>query len=711
MTASEALEKYFGYHQFRPLQEDIIANALAGNDAIVLMPTGGGKSVCFQIPALLREGMAIVVSPLISLMKDQVEALKANGISAAYLNSSQDAATQRQVIDDAMTGTLALLYVSPERLLTRDFYQLIQSVSVSLFAVDEAHCISSWGHDFRPEYTKLKFLKEKFPDVPLMALTATADPTTQEDIIRQLGMNQPEVFISSFDRPNLDLTVLPGHKRIEIITRFIQDRPKQSGIIYCLARKTTESIAEKLRNAGFNAAHYHAGMPEKERSKVQESFIRDQTPIICATIAFGMGIDKSNVRWVIHYNLPKNLEGYYQEIGRAGRDGLPSETLLFYSYGDVMKLSSFIEEGGNSEVETAKLESMKEYAQARICRRKILLNYFGEPLQEDCGHCDVCRNPPAYINATVLAQKALSAVVRTKQQVGLQLLTDVLRGSQKQEVLAKGYQQIKTFGAGSDLTEFTWQQYLLQFIQLGLLRPNLMNNHVLELTPGGEKVLRGESQVQVVSVDTLMERRKQEAAEPPVEVKSQKELFHDAMRDRLETLRFLLAQEESRAPYMIFSDATLDDMVSRLPVATHTLKAVSGVTQHKLTSYGQAFLDEILAFIRESDASGAIPRTITQKVSWAWYQSGLSPEEVARQRQLNETTIHSHLVDLFLQNFPIDPGGFVSTWETDQVREAKKELEAPKQLKVYFEHFEKAMAYPKIRWALAVLEKEEREAS
>ncbi|HAA23212.1 MAG TPA: DNA helicase RecQ, partial [Cytophagales bacterium] len=573
MTPQEALQKYFGYDNFRPMQAEVISEAMEGKDALVLMPTGGGKSVCYQIPALLREGVGVIVSPLISLMKDQVEALKANGIAAAYLNSSQPMAEQQAVITEVQEGTLAMLYVSPERLLTRDFYNLLKSIPVSVFAIDEAHCISAWGHDFRPEYTKLKFLKEQFAEVPLMALTATADPTTREDIQEQLGITNTRQFVASFDRPNLDLMVLPANRRIEIITRFIQDRPGQSGIIYCLARKTTEQIATKLRNAGFNAAHYHGQMTPEERNRVQEQFIRDQVPIICATVAFGMGIDKSNVRWVMHYNLPKNLEGYYQEIGRAGRDGQPSETILFYSYGDVQMLNRFIEEGGNQEVERAKLDSMNEYAQAKICRRKILLNYFGERLTEDCGHCDVCRNPPKYLDGTILAQKALSAVVRSQQKVGLQMLTDVLRGSRKKELLAAGHDKIKTFGAGADLSEFAWQQYLLQFIQLGLIRPNFKHNHVLELTPTGEAVLKGEQPVRVVSVDTLMQQRKQEAAEKAVRPKSKKELFYDGLADRLKSLRYLLAQEEGRAPYMVFSDATLEDMQSRLPVAEHTFKA------------------------------------------------------------------------------------------------------------------------------------------
>ena len=679
---------------------------MQGKDALVLMPTGGGKSVCYQIPALLRKGVGIVVSPLISLMKDQVEALKANGIAAAFLNSSQGAAEQQTILQEVRAGELALLYVSPERLLSRDFYDLMREIPLALVAIDEAHCISAWGHDFRPEYTKLKFIKEQFPEVPLMALTATADPTTREDIVEQLAMTAPEIYVASFDRPNLDLTVLPGNKRFEIISNFIQKQPKASGIVYCLARKTTESLAEKLRNAGYNAAHYHGKMTPEERNRVQEQFIRDEVPIICATIAFGMGIDKSNVRWVIHYNLPKNLEGYYQEIGRAGRDGLPSETLLFNGYQDAQLLESFIMEGGNQEVEMAKLKAMREYADAKICRRKILLNYFGEHLGEDCGHCDVCRNPPKYLDATILAQKALSAIVRTRQQVGLQMLTDVLRGSRKKEVLAAGFDQIKTFGAGSDLNEFSWQQYLMQFIQLGLMRPNFRANHVLEITEAGQAVLRGEQSVQVVSVDTLMERRKQEAQVAREPSKSNTQLFEEGLAERLKALRFLTAQEEGRAPYMIFSDATLADMRDRLPLTLKEFGRVSGVTEHKQAQYGQLFLDDILAFLREKDAEDTNLPKLSQKMTWAWFQSGLAPAEIARQRSKMESTIHSHLVDFYQQGYPIDPMAFVSEWEVDQVRTARAKLNHPKQLKAYHEHFEENLSYATIRWALAVIDHE-----
>ncbi|MEM9987328.1 MAG: DNA helicase RecQ, partial [Bacteroidota bacterium] len=454
---------------FRPYQEDIIQTLLSGQDALVLMPTGGGKSMCYQLPALIRTGMAVVVSPLIALMRDQVTALQANGISAAYLNSSQSSSEQNSVVEQALLSELKLLYVSPEKALSPDFFNLIKRVKISLFAIDEAHCISAWGHDFRPEYTQLGHLRGQFPDAPFVALTATADKPTRRDIIEQLNLSSPKEFVASFDRPNLSLEVRPGQRKFEAALAFVQERITQSGIIYCLTRKTTEQVAAKLQAKGLKAAAYHAGMDVASRTRIQDEFINDEVHVVCATIAFGMGIDKSNVRWVIHYNLPKNLENYYQEIGRAGRDGLPSDTLLFFSYGDLIQHRYFIEESNQAELLEAKLQRMEQYATAQICRRRVLLSYFGESVQSDCGNCDVCQNPPQRFDATVLAQKALSALVRLREKVGMSMLIDVLRGSNKKELKEKGYHQIKTYGAGADMSVGEWQHCLLQLLQMGYL--------------------------------------------------------------------------------------------------------------------------------------------------------------------------------------------------------------------------------------------------
>ena len=399
----ETLKEFFGYEKFRPLQEEIINAILKGNDNLVIMPTGGGKSICFQLPALILEGVTLVISPLIALMKDQVDGLNANGIPSAYLNSSQSAEENQRVLQLLTEGKVKLLYLAPESL---GFYEMVsQQVKISLVAIDEAHCISSWGHDFRPAYTQLGFLKKRLPDTPIIALTATADKATREDILTQLGLPNAKRHIASFDRPNISLEVRSAQDRVTQIVKFVSQRPNASGIIYCLSRKATEQVASRLSKQGFQAKAYHAGLKHEERAQIQEDFIYDKSQIICATIAFGMGIDKSNVRWVIHYNLPKNMEGYYQEIGRSGRDGIKAETILFYSYADVIQLKKFAENSGNKEVQLSKLERMQQYTEALSCRRKILLSYFGEFVEKDCGNCDVCKNPPAFFDGTVLAQK------------------------------------------------------------------------------------------------------------------------------------------------------------------------------------------------------------------------------------------------------------------------------------------------------------------
>ena len=445
MTPESTLKKHFGYDGFRPVQKEVIDKILDKNDALVVMPTGGGKSIIYQLPALILPGITVVVSPLIALMKDQVGALKANGIPAEFINSSLSDPEKREVFSRIRNNHLKLIYVSPERLVLDSFISFLKQLEISLFAIDEAHCISVWGHDFRPEYSQLSLLKENFPDTPIVALTATADKITQSDICKQIGINESNKFIASFDRPNLSLNVLPAKKRYEFIRDHIKASRNNSGIIYCLSRKSTESIARKLQADGINADFYHAGLSAAQRNKVQDDFINDNTLVICATIAFGMGIDKSNVRWVFHYNLPKNIESYYQEIGRAGRDGLPSETFLFYNFGDLIMLRKFAEESGQPEIQLAKLERIQQYAEATTCRRKILLSYFNEHLDESCGNCDVCENPPQTFDGTIIAQKALSAIIRLNEKVSSGILIDILRGSKRYEIISNGYHQIKTF--------------------------------------------------------------------------------------------------------------------------------------------------------------------------------------------------------------------------------------------------------------------------
>ncbi|MEL7534657.1 MAG: DNA helicase RecQ [Bacteroidota bacterium] len=701
-AAKDALKKYFGYDEFRPLQDEIIESVLAGQDGLVLMPTGGGKSICYQIPAVVMSGMCVVVSPLISLMKDQVEGLRANGIQAAFLNSAQTYKQQQEVVEDALMADIKLLYVSPEKMVSSDFMNILSSVKISLFAIDEAHCISSWGHDFRPEYTKLSFLKRRFPQVPVIALTATADKLTRRDIVHQLGLAAPRQFVASFDRPNLSLNVLPGQNRFQVIRNFINVRPNQSGIIYCLSRKETEKLSEKLNNAGINASHYHAGLGPKYRAKIQEDFIKDETPIICATIAFGMGIDKSNVRWVIHYNLPKNIEGYYQEIGRGGRDGLASETLLFYSYADVMRLRQFAEESGQPDIQLAKLDRMQQYAEAAICRRKILLSYFGEHMSENCGNCDVCENPPKQFDGTVLAQKALSAVARSKESVGISLLIDVLRGSARKEIFERKLHEVKTYGAGSDMPQAQWQQIILQLLHLGLLEIAYDQGNVLRLTNASWDVLKGQRNIQMVHFQTYTERSKarKEKARP----QSKKEAFQEALFQNLRDLRSRIAKRFDMAPYLIFTDKTLKAMSEQLPTSQPAMLNIEGVGEAKNKQYGNAFRQRIIKFIFEELQSGQFgfkPTGSTYLQTYYMYQQGESPDEIAQARKISSRTVYTHLARLIEDGHDVNINSLINRQELAQVGEALTRLGKREELKPYYEFLGGQVNYEKIKLGLA----------
>lgn len=597
----QTLKTYFGYDSFRPLQEEIIRHILDGNDALVLMPTGGGKSICYQLPALLREGTAVVVSPLISLMKDQVEALCANGISAGALNSSNDETENAALRRACMEGRLKLLYISPEKLLTEANY-LLRDMHISLFAIDEAHCISQWGHDFRPEYAQMGILHQQFPHVPIIALTATADKITREDIIRQLHLNHPRTFISSFDRPNLSLTVKRGYQQKEkskTILDFIARHPGESGIIYCMSRSKTESVAQMLQKQGIRTAVYHAGLSPSLRDEAQDDFINDRVQVVCATIAFGMGIDKSNVRWVIHYNLPKSIESFYQEIGRAGRDGLPSDTLLFYSLADLILLTKFATESGQQNINLEKLQRMQQYAESDICRRRILLSYFGEIADHDCGNCDVCKNPPERFDGTVIVQKALSAIVRTDQQIGTGVLVDILRGNMSSEVVGKGYQQLKTFAAGRDVPARDWHDYLLQMLQLGYFEIAYNENNHLKITSAGSDVLFGRATARLVVIrreeaNETKRGRKRKATVPAQELPlGLPNTENEALFEALRKLRKRLADEEALPAYIVLSDKVLHLLSTSRPTSLEEFGNISGIGEHKKKKYGKEFINLI----------------------------------------------------------------------------------------------------------------------
>lgn len=600
----QTLKRYFGYDSFRPLQEEIIRTLLAGRDSLVLMPTGGGKSICYQLPALLCEGTAVVVSPLISLMKDQVESLCANGVAAGALNSSNDETENAALRRSCMEGKLKLLYISPEKLIAEANY-LLRDMHISLFAIDEAHCISQWGHDFRPEYVQMGFIHEMFPNIPVIALTATADKITREDIVRQLHLNQPKVFISSFDRPNLSLTVKRGYQQKEkskAILDFIGRHRGESGIIYCMSRSKTETVAQMLQKQGFRAAVYHAGLSSARRDEAQDDFINDRVQIVCATIAFGMGIDKSNVRWVIHYNLPKSIESFYQEIGRAGRDGLPSDTLLFYSLADLILLTKFATESGQQDINLEKLQRMQQYAEADVCRRRILLSYFGEATTEDCGNCDVCKNPPQRFDGTVIVQKALSAIVRTEQQIGTSILVDILRGNNTPDVSEKGYQQLKTFGAGREVPARDWQDYLLQMLQLGYFEIAYNENNHLKITSSGNDVLFGRAQARLAVIRreefAPAKGRKKKSTIPVRELplglpNTESEELFEALR----TLRKRLADQEALPAYIVLSDKVLHLLSTARPITMEAFGNISGIGEYKKKKYGKDFVELIKKYV------------------------------------------------------------------------------------------------------------------
>ncbi|UTW65425.1 DNA helicase RecQ [bacterium SCSIO 12643] len=689
------LKEYFGYDQFRGQQAEIIQNVLEGKDTLVIMPTGGGKSICFQIPALVFKGVTIVISPLIALMKDQVDGLKANGIAANYFNSSQETQVQDTILDQVFKGELKLLYVAPESL--SYLTNALSEKYVSCIAIDEAHCISSWGHDFRPSYQQLGFLKRSLPNTPIIALTATADKATREDIVNQLAIPHAKQFISSFDRENISLEVRPGLDRIQQIMRFIRNNPDESGIIYCLSRKATEQVADRLKQVGIHAASYHAGLSFEERSSIQEGFVYDRIKIVCATIAFGMGIDKSNVRWVIHYNMPKNIEGYYQEIGRAGRDGLESRAIMFHSYADVIQLRKFIDGTSNEQVQLAKMERMKQFAEATSCRRKILLSYFGEVRAENCGNCDICNNPPQFIDGTISTQKVLSTIARVDQKEAIGTIIDILRGARNSHIVDKELDQVKTYGIGRDISWAHWQQYIIQMMNQGLAELAFHKNNALKLTELSREVLFSGRKVELtLPVDKSAPIQKPKATPTPSKSAGKSGLF-----EYLRGVRSKIAKEQGIPAYLVFSDASLKEMEKYVPRTESQFLEISGVGTRKMEVYGDTFIQEIINYMNQN-VSGKKDTAIK---TYELYQKGLSIEGICEQRNLKPPTVFSHLSKLYLEGKDIDLHQFVTPEEILQVRVAQLELDDPKALKTYYTHLKEELSYSKIRVALTILEK------
>jgi len=691
------LKEYFGFDSFRPLQKKIIDSVFEGKDNVVIMPTGGGKSICYQLPGILLPNITLVISPLIALMKDQVDGLKVNGIEAAFLNSSQTETEQQEIFASVEKNELKLLYVAPESLQIID--RFLTDGKVSLIAIDEAHCISSWGHDFRPAYTQLGYLKKRFPSTPVIALTATADKATRKDICQQLNIPNAKIHVASFDRKNLSLEVRPGTKRLEQILQFIEGRKNDSGIIYCLSRKNTEDVAAKLKANGMKAEAYHAGLSHLERTRIQEDFINDTQQIICATIAFGMGIDKSNIRWVIHYNMPKNLEGYYQEIGRAGRDGLPSDTMLFHSYADVIQLQKFAANSKNEAVQMAKLDRMKQYSEALTCRRKILLSYFGELKQDDCGNCDICRNPPQFFDGTVLAQKALSCIYRLKGKEPITVLIDVLRGAQNEAVLGKEYQELATYGVGKDISWKDWQQYIIQLINLGYVEIAFHLHNHLQLTSLAKEVLFNGAKLELANISDFKEMQEEQAKASKTK--------NSTLFEKLRLLRLDIAKEEGVPAYLIFNDATLKEMEKNRPMTDEDFMQINGVGRKKMEEYGYQFIKEIIAFSKEKRVKKTVKGN-SHLETLKLYNNGLNVDEISEARKLAPSTINSHLVKLYEQGETLDLNLLISNVDLEAVRDAKNKIEDPKGLKSYYEYFEEALDYWTIKFALTILEKEEK---
>jgi ATP-dependent DNA helicase RecQ len=597
-SPSQVLQSVFGYGSFRPYQEDIIDLTLHGQDVFLVMPTGGGKSLCYQIPALCFEGTAVVVSPLIALMKDQVDALVANGVQAAYYNSSLGGDEARRTLARLHAGELDMIYVSPERMLSESFVERLRSITVSLLAIDEAHCVSQWGHDFRPDYAKLGGVREQFPNVPTIALTATADETTRQDVVAQLRLRNPKVVVTGFDRPNIEYKVADKNSPIDQVSQVLSRHEGESGIVYALSRKKVEAVAEKLRKRGHRAAAYHAGLPAAVRQDVHERFVRDEIEVVVATVAFGMGIDKPDIRFVIHHDIPKSVEGYYQETGRAGRDGLPSEALTLLGYQDVITARSLVEnttDPTQKRIELQKLSSMVGYAEALTCRRQVLLGYFGERLVEPCGNCDLCKDPPEQFDGTLVAQKALSCVYRVGQRFGMRHVIDVLRGASVERILRLGHDQLSTYGVGEEYSDHQWASFIRQLIHRGYLFQDIANYAVLKLTAESRALLKGEATIDLAMprpVAKKAKKKKRKSAAIVADLSSADQALFAMLRN----VRAQLANTQGVPPYMVFGDKTLKQMAQEKPGTAEAFLSISGVGESKLEKYGSLFMEAMAAY-------------------------------------------------------------------------------------------------------------------
>ena len=647
-TPLEVLRATFGYDSFRPYQEEIVANVIAGGDTLVLMPTGGGKSLCYQIPALVRDGVGIVVSPLIALMQDQVDALRQNGVRAAYLNSSLEAGEARAVEQQLLDGQLDLLYLAPERLMNEQTLNLLGRSPLALFAIDEAHCVSQWGHDFRPEYRQLTVLHERFPDIPRIALTATADEPTRKEIIERLALNQARIFVTGFDRPNIRYRITEKKNAREQLLRFIRNEHEgDAGIVYCLSRKKVEATAEWLNEKGIRAVPYHAGLPQETRQRHQARFLNEEGLVVVATIAFGMGIDKPNVRFVAHLDLPKSLEAYYQETGRAGRDGLPATAWMAYGLQDVVTLKQMMQSSDADEerkrIEHHKLESMLGLCEVISCRRQVLLNYFGDKLDEPCGNCDNCLEPPETWDGTEAARMALSCVYRTGQRFGVNYVIDVLLGKDHERIKQFGHHRLSTYGIGQALDANQWRSVFRQLVARGLLNTDIEGYGALKLTPACRPLLRGEQQLSLRK-ERKPEKRRREGRKSYNFVGAEQKALWEALRAK----RTELATEQGVPPYVIFHDATLMEFTERRPLDEEQMSRISGVGERKLAQYGEAFLAVIREFETEGGgASGDTSDTLFETLQL--FHMGMNPQQIASQRGLKPSTIYAHLASAIQQ--------------------------------------------------------------